>query len=332
MIPLGRATLATRAATIATITPAIQTEQYRMLKQSIEQYLRRHIAGEIPAWVEVFIALFNILIILFLAWLVHRAARKLIRTLKLRIRASTADAEGQKRIETLGRVFGYIASVVISVVTVMLVLSEVGISIAPILATAGVAGIAIGFGAQSLVKDYFTGFVMLIEDQVRQGDVIEIAGKAGLVEEVTLRYVRLRDYEGAIHFVPNGAIGTVTNKSREFAFAVMDIGIAYREDVDRVFKVIFEVAESIRSDTAFSAKILEPIEISGVDQWTDSAVVIKARMKTLPLEQWSVRREYLRRLKQAFDMAGIEIPFPQRVVHTPQQAPRGPSPVGERGE
>jgi len=287
-----------------------------MLKQSVEQLIRSLWSVDIPAWAEALIALVNIFVILVLAWLVHRLARRLIRLLKMRLAAAAADVEDQKRVETLGRVFGYIASVVVSIVTIMLVLSEIGISIAPILATAGVAGIAIGFGAQSLVKDYFTGFVMLIENQIRQGDVIEIAGKTGLVEEVTLRYVRLRDYEGAVHFVPNGVVDTVTNKSRGFAYAVMEVGVAYHECLDRVYHAITDVAEAMRADPAFAGKILDPIEIAGVDQWADSAVIIKTRLKTLPLEQWAVRREFMRRLKFAFDHAGIEIPFPQRVVHT----------------
>ena len=148
-------------------------------------------------------------------------------TLHKRLLARAPGVEERKRVNTLDRIFGYILSVVIVVVTVMLVLSEMGISIAPLLATAGVVGIAISFGAQSLVKDYFTGFVMLMENQIRQSDVIDIANKTGTVEEVTLRYVRLRDGDGAVHFVPNSAISTVTNHSRDFAYSVVEIGVAY---------------------------------------------------------------------------------------------------------
>lgn len=287
-----------------------------MLKQSVEQLLRSRWAVELPFWAEVLVALVNVLLILALAWILQRVVGRVVRLLKARLAASAEGLEGQKRVETLGRVFGYVASVAIGILTLLLVLSEIGISIAPLLATAGVAGVAIGFGAQSLVKDYFSGFVMLMENQIRQGDVVEIAGKTGLVEEVTLRHVRLRDYEGAVHFVPNGAIDTVTNKSRGFAFAVMDIGVAYRESLDRVYRVIEAVAGGMRADAAFALKIIEDIEIAGVEQWADSAVVIKVRLKVSPLEQWGVRREFMRRLKLAFDSEGIEIPFPQRVVHT----------------
>ena len=207
-------------------------------------------------------------------------------------------------------------SVTIVVVAIMLALSELGVSIAPLLATAGVAGIAIGFGAQSVVKDYFTGIVMLLENQIRQGDIVEVAGKAGFVEEVTLRYVRLRDYQGSVHFVPNGVITTVTNLSRNFAFAVIDVGVSYRTNIDQVFDIMRDVSAALRHDPEFGDKILDDIEIAGVEQWAESAVMIKARIKVVALWHGPVRREFLRQLKIAFDANKIEIPFPQRVVHT----------------
>jgi small-conductance mechanosensitive channel len=260
----------------------------------------------------------RILLILAMAWVVLGFARRAIRLFRERMSARTANVEEVKRIQTLSRAFRYLASVVVWVVAGMLILSELGISIAPILATAGVAGIAIGFAAQSLVKDYFTGFIMLTENQIRVGDVVNVAGIGGLVEEVTLRYVRLRDYDGNVHFVPNGAISTVTNMSREFAQSVMDIGVAYRENVDEVFKAMREVAKEMREDPVFGPKILEDLEIAGVDKWADSAVVIRCRFKVAPLEQWAVRREYLRRLKRAFDERGIEIPYPHLTVYAGQ--------------
>lgn len=260
----------------------------------------------------------RILLILVMAWIVLGLARRAIRLFRERMSARTADVEEVKRIQTLSRAFRYLVSVVVWAVAGMLILSELGISIAPILATAGVAGIAIGFAAQSLVKDYFTGFIMLTENQIRVGDVVNVAGIGGLVEEVTLRYVRLRDYDGNVHFVPNGAISTVTNMSREFAQSVMDIGVAYRENVDEVFGVMREVAKEMRQDEVFGPKILEDLEIAGVDKWADSAVVVRCRFKVRPLEQWAVRREYLRRLKRAFDERGIEIPYPHLTVYAGQ--------------
>jgi len=208
--------------------------------------------------------------------------------------------------------------VLISAIAVMLVLTELGISIAPVLAAAGVLGLAIGFGAQSLVKDYFSGLFLLLEDQIRHGDIVEAGGKAGLVEEVTLRYVRMRGYDGNVHFVPNGQIDTVTNMTRDFSYAVVDVGVAYREQVDDVFEVIRRVAGSLREDEAFRPLILEDVDIAGVDRWADSAVVIRLRIKVRPLQQWAVKREFLRRLKAAFDAQGIEIPYPHLTLYAGQ--------------
>ena len=272
--------------------------------------------GQAAGWAKPVLSGVTVLLIVLLAFLSAALARRFIMASHKRLAARAEGPEERKRIETLERVFRYIASVVVTVVAFMLVLSELGISIAPILATAGVAGLAIGFGAQSLVKDYFTGFVMLIENQIRVGDVVEVAGKGGAVEELTLRYVRLRDYEGAVHYVPNGAILTVTNRSRLFAFAVMDIGVAYKEDIERVSQVMKETATAFRSEPDWADKILDDLEIAGVDQWADSAVVIKCRLKTMAQEQWAVRRAFLGRLKNAFDRAGIEIPYPHRTVYT----------------
>jgi moderate conductance mechanosensitive channel len=272
--------------------------------------------GQAAGWAKPVLSGVTVLLIVLLAFLSAALARRFIMASHKRLAARAEGPEERKRIETLERVFRYIASVVVTVVAFMLVLSELGISIAPILATAGVAGLAIGFGAQSLVKDYFTGFVMLIENQIRVGDVVEVAGKVGAVEELTLRYVRLRDYEGAVHYVPNGAILTVTNRSRLFAFAVMDIGVAYKEDIERVSQVMKETATAFRSEPDWADKILDDLEIAGVDQWADSAVVIKCRLKTVAQEQWAVRRAFLGRLKTAFDRAGIEIPYPHRTVYT----------------
>lgn len=302
------------------------------MDQTFENLLAHFGMTDLPPWLKFLISIWHVFLILLLAWIVLRVTKKLIKTFRNRLLARSDDPEEVKRVETLSRVFGYIASVLITVITLMLVLSELGISIAPILATAGVAGIAVGFGAQTLVKDYFTGFVMLIENQVRQGDVVEIAGKVGLVEEVTLRYIRLRDYEGIVHYVPNGAIDTVSNRSREFAFAVMNIGVAYKENVDRVFEVMRSVAAELRADDGFRALILEDLEIAGVDEWADSAVILRCRFKVRALEQWGVRREYLRRLKLAFDRQGIEIPFPHLTVYAGQDKNASPMPVKILGD
>lgn len=262
--------------------------------------------------------LLRISIILLLAWLLMWLSRKLIRVFRNYMNAHTPSAEDRRRIETLARMFRHIASVVILLVAGMLVLSELGISIAPILGAAGVVGLAVGFGAQSLIKDYFNGFFMLLENQIRQGDMVEVCGKTGVVEDITLRYVCLRDLEGSVHYVPNGQITTVTNKSRDYAFALIDLGIAYRENIDEVSKVIREVSGMLRADPAIGPKILEDVEIQGVQEWGDSAVILRCRFKTVALERWNVHRAFLGRLKQAFDAHGIEIPYPHLTIYAGQ--------------
>ena len=260
----------------------------------------------------------HILIIVAAAWILKRLANKGIRSFRLYISSREDSAEERKRLETLGRVFRYATTVTITAIAAMLVLTELGISIAPILAAAGVLGLAVGFGAQSLVKDYFSGLFILLENQIRHGDVVEAGGKSGLVEEVTLRYVRLRDYDGSVHFVPNGQIDSVTNMTRDFSYALIDVGIAYRENVDEAFEVIRQVAADMRTDAQFRDIILEDVDLAGVENWADSAVAIRLRIKVLPIQQWTVKREFLKRLKAAFDAAGIEIPFPHLTVYAGQ--------------
>ncbi len=262
--------------------------------------------------------LLRVILILILAWLVMMVSRRLIKLFRNYMNARADTAEDKRRIETLARVFRYIDTVVISLVAGMLTLSELGISIAPILGAAGVVGLAVGFGAQSLIKDYFNGFFLLLENQIRQGDVVEVCGKTGLVEDITLRYVALRDYEGSVHYVPNGLITTVTNKSRGYAYAVIDVTVAYREDIDEVSTVMLKVAKELRDDPAYRDKILEDLEVAGVQDWGDSAVVVRCRFKTVSLEQWSIRRAFLGRLKHEFDAQNIEIPFPHMTIYAGQ--------------
>ncbi len=253
--------------------------------------------------------------ILISAWIAVAVLQRAIRTLRERPAAGMEDRESFKRDEALGRMFRYIVAAVVWLIATMLVLSELGVSVAPILGAAGVVGLAVGFGAQSLVKDYLTRFFLLRENRIRQGDVVKPGDHAGLVEEVKLRYVQLRDYDRNAHFVPNGQISTVVNLSRGFAQSVIDVGIAYDENTDRVVEVMREVAAALRAEPAHSDRILDDFEVAGVERWDDSAVVLRGRFKVRPLGQWTVRREYLRMLKRAFDAKGIEIPFPQRTVH-----------------
>jgi moderate conductance mechanosensitive channel len=258
----------------------------------------------------------RITVIIVAAWVLSTVLQRGIRAFRLRVAARMDDRESAKRAETLGRVFRYLVVVVISLLAGMLVLGELGVSVAPILGAAGVVGLAIGFGAQSLVKDYFTGFFLLLENQISTGDIVKLSDDhAGLVEEVTLRFVRLRDYDGRVHFVPNGQIESVINLTRGWSFAVMEVGVAYRENVDEVMALIKATAAEMKADPEQGERILEDLDMAGVDAWGDSAVVIKCRFKVVPMQQWTVKREFLRRLKLAFDAQGIEIPFPHLTIY-----------------
>ena len=235
------------------------------------------------------------------------------------------DEEFQKRTQTLGSIVRYTLIITILIVGTMIILREVGIEIGPLIAAAGIVGLAVGFGAQSLVKDVITGFFILLEYQIRVGDVVEIAGKTGIVEKMNLRTTMLRDLAGNAHYVPNGAIDAVTNMTKEYSRYVFDIGVAYREDVDEVMNVIKEVDEELRKDPAFKDDILEPLEVLGLDQFADSAIIIKARTTTKPIKQWYVGREFNRRLKKKFDEKDIEIPFPHVTLYMGQDK-QGQSP------
>lgn len=267
-------------------------------------------------WATPLMAFVRVAVIVVLAIVARVAAGRLIRLLRRRIAANVDDAAEVRRLETVSRALRYAASAVILLIAGLLILSELGVSIAPILGAAGIVGVAVGFGAQSLVKDYFAGFFLLLENQIAKGDVVRIADHAGLVEDVTLRYVRLRDYSGNVHYVPNGLISTVTNMSRDFAYALMDVGVAYREDLEQVFAAIRETGEALQREPEWAGRILEPLEIAGVENLAESAVVVRCRFKVRVLEQWNVRREFLRRIKAAFSARGIEIPFPQLTLHT----------------
>lgn len=266
-------------------------------------------------WNATAVTAVRVALIIVATFILSHVLQRLIRMFRERLVRDMDDAERVKRFQTLGRAIRYLVAVVTWLIAGTLILSELHISIAPILGAAGVAGVAIGFGAQSLIKDYFSGFFLLLENQLRQGDVVELGGKAGLVEEITLRYVRLRDYEGNVHYIPNGLVTTVTNMSRSYSRAVMDVGVAYREDVDEAMDVMREVGRQLREDPDFGSRILEDLEIAGVERWDDSAVTLRCRFMVVPLEQWNVRREFLRRLKRAFDERDIEIPFPHLTVY-----------------
>ncbi len=236
------------------------------------------------------------------------------------------DIEIQKRAETLRGIIRSLLIVVIFVISGMMILEKLGIEIGPLLAAAGVVGLAVGFGAQKLVEDVIGGFFILLEDQIRVNDVVVIEGTGGLVEKINIRMVVLRDLAGNVHFIRNGSINMVTNMTKEYSRYVFDVGVAYREDTDEVVDVLKKIDEEMRNDPQFKDDILEPIEILGVDKFDDSAVIVKARTKTKPIKQWAVGREFNRRLKKKFDQLGIEIPFPHTTLYMGQDK-KGNSPI-----
>jgi small conductance mechanosensitive channel len=197
----------------------------------------------------------------------------------------------------------------------LIALDQVGVNITPLLAGVGILSLAVGFGAQTLVKDIINGLFILVEDSIAVGDVVTIRGTGGLVEAVNLRTLRLRDLQGSVHIIPNSQVEMITNMTKDYSYYVLDVGIAYREDTDEVVAALREIDAEMRADPAFAADMLAPIEILGVDRFTDSAVVVRARLKTKPIKQWNVGREFNRRMKKLFDARGIEIPFPQRTLH-----------------
>jgi moderate conductance mechanosensitive channel len=235
----------------------------------------------------------------------------------------------RKRVTTLTGLLRTLAVVAVWAVVVVICLDQVGLDVTPILAGAGILGLAVGFGAQNLVRDVISGFFLVLENHVRVGDVAVVNGTGGLVEAITFRTIVLRDLAGVVHVVPNGTITTLANMTKGWSAYVIDVGVAYKEDTDHVVDVMTEVAEELRKDPRFGPSILEPIEIFGVDDFKESEVTIKARLKTVPIQQWTVGREYRRRLKKAFDGRGIEIPFPHRSLY--MGAASGPLEIMLRG-
>jgi small conductance mechanosensitive channel len=214
----------------------------------------------------------------------------------------------RSRVATLTSVLRTLALVGLWSMVVVICLSQLGLDVRPILAGAGIVGLAMGFGAQHLVRDVIAGFFLVLEDQVRVGDVAVVNGTGGLVETVTFRTIVLRDLAGTVHIFPNGSVTTLANMTKDWSGYVVDVEIGYREDPDRVVALMRRVFEELRQDPAHGPLIIEPIEIFGVDAFKDSGVVIKARLRTRPIQQWIVGREYRRRLLLAFAAEGIEVP------------------------
>ncbi|MEP9364187.1 mechanosensitive ion channel family protein [Nocardioides sp. CN2-186] len=230
-----------------------------------------------------------------------------------------------QRAKTMGDLLKSIITGILVAIIGTMVLSELGVNIAPIIASAGILGLALGFGAQSLVRDFLSGIFMIVEDQYGVGDVVDVGEASGTVEAVSLRVTRLRDLSGTVWYVPNGAIVRVGNMSQNWSRAVVDVNVAYREDLVRVQQVLREVAHDLWDDEDFSGVIIEEPEVTGVEVFGPESVTLRVLLKTAPMEQWGVARALRQRIKARFDHEGIEIPLPQRVVWHRDETPTGPS-------
>ncbi len=257
----------------------------------------------------------TIVIVVITAIVVWELINSAIDRYMLRLAENRRNGERAARLRTLLPMIEKLILVTIVVVVALIVLSEIGVNIGPLLAGAGVIGLAIGFGAQTLVKDIITGLFNILEDSMAVGDIVTVASRTGTVEDLSMRSVVLRDYQGIQHTIPFSSITDVQNLTKDFAYAVMDYGVGYRENVDEVMAVILEVAAEFRKDEAFAPNLLGDLEMWGLNELGDSAVVIRSRFKCMPGSQWSIRREMNRRIKAAFDARGIEIPFPHVTLY-----------------
>ncbi len=258
--------------------------------------------------------LFKVAIELMLFVIVLNVINKLINKVFVKIILRMKDLETKKQYNTLRLVSMSVADTILILFFGTNILQDLGIDMKPILATAGVLGIAVGFGAQRFVQDVIAGLNILLTGQIRVGDVVKVQGVAGTVERVTLTMVVLRSYEGCVHYIRNGLIDIITNQTRDFSFAVLDVTVAYKEDIAHVMEVLKETGDELKATPDFEEKILDDIEILGLDSCLDSSILVKCRIKTYPQFQWEVKRKFNLMIKEKFDKLGIEIPFPQLVV------------------
>lgn len=258
----------------------------------------------------------RVVLIVALAYALTRIVTLMVTRFEHEVSQGTSlDAmERAKRARTLGTLIRNGSSALIVCVALLMVLRELGLDIAPVLAGAGVVGLAVGFGAQTLVRDIISGFFLILEDQVRVGDVAAINGQGGLVEAINLRTIVLRDFEGTVHIFPNGSITTLANRSKDFSYYVIDLAVTYGEDTDRVIEIVKKIGEALQADDRYGPNILAPLEVVGVDAFGESSVTVKLRIKTVPLKQWEVGRELRRRILVAFREHGIDFPFPRRII------------------
>jgi len=268
-----------------------------------------------------------LLILAFVATLLTRRIIRALRKYAVKMMLQTGgvtDYEREKRAHTIALVVGRTLSFLIWTAAILMVLEEMQFDVRPLLAGAGIAGVAIGFGAQSIVKDVIGGVFLLMENQIRINDVAVINSKSGVVEEINLRTTVLRGDDGAVHIFPNGGITSLSNLTRGYSFAVFSISVSYREDTDRVVELLKQIGEQLTQDESYRPLVLAPLEVLGVDALSESGVVIKARLKTIPSKQWIVAREMNRRIKKRFEEGGIAISShtPIMVRETPAENPQ----------
>lgn len=265
--------------------------------------------------------LLSIFILLILLVVILRVSSALINNLRsvllkrMAYRNEEPDLEVEKRLNTLMGILRKTVRVVIWSIFGMIFLGKINIDIAPILTGAGIIGLAVGFGSQELVRDFLAGFFILLEDGIRTGDVVTLNGTSGKVEKIELRTITLRDSSGVVHIFQNGKINTISNMTKGWSAMVFNIGVAYKEDISQVMQLMQEVGDTMFAEDEYKGKMLDTMEVSGLNDFGDSALVIRGRIRTKPGQQWGVGREYRKRLKEAFDLHNIEIPFPHHTVY-----------------
>ena len=260
----------------------------------------------------------RIVFIVIVAFLLNRLlSRIIIRAIRISVKVdeNTSPEGEKKREDTLIRISLGALNIGVVLITLMMALAEAGIEVGPLIAGAGIVGIAVGFGGQYLIRDIITGLFLMLENQYRIGDVVTIEGLSGTVEDITIRKTRLRDMNGTVHHIPHGAITKVSNMSKGFSRVNLDIGVSYHTNLEHLIEVINRTGDEIAADPAMMEAIISPPRFLRVNEFADSAIMVKIVGDTKPIRQWEVTGELRKRLKIAFDREGIEIPFPQRVIH-----------------
>lgn len=263
---------------------------------------------------------FGKMILKFLLWLVvlgliTKGISVLGHKLKKSVLRRTLDHEARKQIETGFSMGVSVINIIVALLFVLILLDKLGINLKPILATAGVAGIAVGFAAKAIIEDILSGISLITSGQIRVGDYVEVAGKCGTVEKIDVKMITLRDIEGRVHFIRNRLVDIITNYTREYAFAVLDYGVSYNEDIDNVCDTLKEIFDNdLKTNPEYAGKILDEIEILGLDSLDESSVTIRVRIKTLPKDNFEIKRIFNKLVKKKFDEKGIEFPYPCRTV------------------